>query len=44
MQPKRYIVWSKSNIDLDDPFQKKMVYPAGLNQRQGGRRGLHRLG
>jgi hypothetical protein len=23
MQPKRYIVWSKSDVDLDDPFQKK---------------------
>ena len=23
MRPKRYIVWSKSDIDLDDPFQKK---------------------
>ncbi len=23
MQPKRYIVWSKNDIDLDDPFQKK---------------------
>jgi len=23
MQPKRYIVWSKNDVDLDDPFQKK---------------------
>lgn len=23
MKPKRYIVWSKSEVDLDDPFQKK---------------------
>jgi hypothetical protein len=23
MQPKRYIVWSKRDVDLDDPFQKK---------------------
>ena len=23
MQPKRYIVWSKDEIDLNDPFQKK---------------------
>ena len=23
MQPKRYIVWSKNDIDLNDPFQKK---------------------
>lgn len=23
MKPKRYIVWSKKEIDLDDPFQKK---------------------
>ncbi|MCP4147857.1 MAG: hypothetical protein GY757_08910 [bacterium] len=23
MQPKRYIVWSKNDIDLDDPHQKK---------------------
>jgi hypothetical protein len=22
-RPKRYIVWSKSDVDLDDPFQKK---------------------
>lgn len=21
MQPKRYIVWSKQDLDLDDPFQ-----------------------
>jgi hypothetical protein len=23
MQPKRYIVWSKNEINLADPFQKK---------------------
>ncbi len=23
MQPKRYIVWSKRDVDLDDLFQKK---------------------
>jgi len=23
MKPKRYIVWSKNNLELDDPFQKK---------------------
>ena len=23
MKPKRYIVWSKENIDLENPFQKK---------------------
>lgn len=23
MYPKRYIVWSKNEIDLNDPFQKK---------------------
>jgi hypothetical protein len=23
MRPKRYIVWSKSDVDMDDPFQKK---------------------
>ena len=23
MQPKRYIVWSKNEINLDDPFQWK---------------------
>lgn len=23
MLPKRYIVWSKRSIDLNDPFQKK---------------------
>ncbi|MBI4547316.1 MAG: hypothetical protein HY707_05000 [Ignavibacteriae bacterium] len=23
MQPKRYIVWSKNEIDLSDPFQRK---------------------
>jgi hypothetical protein len=23
MYPKRYIVWSKKEIDLDDPFQRK---------------------
>ncbi|MDY6863779.1 MAG: hypothetical protein SV062_12435 [Thermodesulfobacteriota bacterium] len=23
MKPKRYIVWSKNEIDLNDPFQKK---------------------
>jgi hypothetical protein len=23
MRPKRYIVWSKSDVDLSDPFQKK---------------------
>ena len=23
MRPKRYIVWSKSDVNLDDPFQKK---------------------
>lgn len=23
MQPKRYIVWSKNNIDLADPWQRK---------------------
>ena len=23
MRPKRYIVWSKKEIDLSDPFQKK---------------------
>ena len=23
MRPKRYIVWSKSDVDLDDSFQKK---------------------
>lgn len=26
MQPKRYIVWSKNEIDLQDPFQKKWYY------------------
>lgn len=26
MKPKRYIVWSKSEIDLNDPFQKKWYY------------------
>jgi hypothetical protein len=23
MQPKRYIVWSKNEIDLEDPWQRK---------------------
>jgi hypothetical protein len=23
MRPKRYIVWSKEEIDLDDPWQRK---------------------
>lgn len=23
MKPKRYIVWSKKEIDMNDPFQKK---------------------
>ena len=23
MRPQRYIVWSKNEIDLNDPFQKK---------------------
>lgn len=23
MKPKRYIVWSKNEIDLNDPFQRK---------------------
>ncbi len=23
MKPKRYIVWSKKDIDLDDPWQRK---------------------
>ena len=23
MRPKRYIVWSKNQIDLEDPWQKK---------------------
>lgn len=23
MQPKRYIVWAKNHIDLDDPWQRK---------------------
>jgi hypothetical protein len=23
MEPKRYIVWSKREIDLDDPWQRK---------------------
>ncbi len=26
MHPKRYIVWSKDEIDLGDPFQKKWYY------------------
>lgn len=26
MQPKRYIVWSKGEIDLQDPFQRKWYY------------------
>jgi hypothetical protein len=26
MQPKRYIVWSKDEIDLLDPFQKRWYY------------------
>ena len=26
MQPKRYIVWSKSEIDLQDSFQRKWYY------------------
>jgi len=26
MHPKRYVVWSKDEIDLEDPFQKKWYY------------------
>ncbi|MCX6584489.1 MAG: hypothetical protein NT166_30330 [Candidatus Aminicenantes bacterium] len=26
MKPKRYIVWSKEDIDLQDSFQKKWYY------------------
>jgi hypothetical protein len=26
MQPKRYIVWSKGKIDMQDPFQRKWYY------------------
>jgi len=32
IKPKRYIVWSTDKeINLDDPFQKKMIYTAGFN-------------
>ncbi|MGD2085484.1 MAG: hypothetical protein PVH61_04790 [Candidatus Aminicenantes bacterium] len=26
MHPKKYIVWSKDELDLQDPFQKKWYY------------------
>lgn len=26
MQPKRHVVWSKDEIDLQDPFQKQWYY------------------
>lgn len=32
MKPKRYIVWSKKNIDLNDPWQKKWYIKQVLTQ------------
>jgi len=36
MKPKRYLVWSKKNIDLSDPFQRrwyiKQVLTNGLSE------------
>ncbi|MBI4810956.1 MAG: hypothetical protein HY800_05865 [Ignavibacteriales bacterium] len=31
MKPKPYIVWSKSEIDINDPFQKKWYLQQVLN-------------
>ncbi len=30
MQPKRYIVWSKQDLDLDDPFQMEWYVQQAL--------------
>lgn len=32
MKPKGYIVWSKKNIDLNDPWQKKWYIKKVLTQ------------
>jgi len=32
MKPKRYIVWSKKEIDLDDPWQRKWYIRQVLTQ------------
>jgi len=31
MQPKRYIVWSKRNLDLSDPWQRRWYIPQVLS-------------